>query len=85
MYDYLSDKVEVKTSLPVERILVEDGKVKGVKLRNGEEVESKFVVVAPGRVGADWLRRECLRLNLPVENNPVDQGVRVEFPASNNG
>ncbi len=44
MYDYLSDKVEIKTSLPVEKILVENGKVEGVKLRGGEEVKSKFVV-----------------------------------------
>jgi len=82
MYDYLSDKVEIKTSLPVEKILVENGKVEGVKLRGGEEVKSKFVVVAPGRIGADWLRQECLRLKLPVENNPVDLGVRVEVPAA---
>jgi len=82
MYDYLSDRVEIKTSLPVERVLVENGKVTGVKFRGGEEVNSKFVVVAPGRVGADWLRRECLRLKLPLENNPVDLGVRLEVPAS---
>ncbi len=49
------------------------GKVEGVKLRGGEEVRSKFVVVAPGRIGADGCVRKCLRLKI-TSRNPVDLG-----------
>jgi len=80
--DYLMEKVDIWTGLPVEEIWVENGRVKGIKTEDGEEVESDFVVVAPGRVGADWLRRECIRLGIPLERNPVDLGVRMELPAS---
>jgi len=39
------------------------------------------VVVAPGREGADWLRKLASDLNLTLSVNPVDIGVRVELPA----
>ncbi len=77
----LGGKVEVRMGVEAEEILVEDGRVKGVKLRGGEVLEGKYVVVAPGRGGADWLRREAQRLGLGLINNPVDVGVRVEVPA----
>ncbi|MEN3186454.1 MAG: FAD-dependent protein, partial [Atribacterota bacterium] len=70
------------TLTEAEEILIENGMVRGVRFTDGSEVRSTFVVVAPGRVGADWLRQECLRLGLPLANNPVDLGVRVEVPAS---
>lgn len=82
IFDYLKERVEIRTLTAVEEILVRDRVACGVRLEGGEEVESSFVVVAPGRVGADWLRKECLRLGLPLKNNPVDLGVRVEVPAS---
>lgn len=82
IFDYLKERVEIRTLTAVDEILVRDRIACGVRLEGGEEVESSFVVVAPGRVGADWLRKECLRLGLPLRNNPVDLGVRVEVPAS---
>ncbi|KUK40745.1 MAG: FAD dependent oxidoreductase, partial [Clostridia bacterium 62_21] len=47
----------------------------------GEVLGARFVVVAPGREGADWLAREAERLGLATAVNPVDIGVRVEVPA----
>ncbi|MEN3203122.1 MAG: NAD(P)/FAD-dependent oxidoreductase [Atribacterota bacterium] len=82
IFDYLKERVEIRTSTAVDEILVRDRVACGVRLEGGEEIESSFVIVAPGRVGADWLRRECLRLGLPLKSNPVDLGVRVEVPAS---
>lgn len=82
IFDHLKERIEIQTMTAVEEILVRDHVVCGVRLETGEEIESSFVVVAPGRVGAEWLRKECLRLGLPLQNNPVDLGVRVEVPAS---
>ncbi|MCX6090066.1 MAG: NAD(P)/FAD-dependent oxidoreductase [Candidatus Atribacteria bacterium] len=82
MKQHLSNKVSIRTCTEADEILTENGVAKGVRLANGEVIPSQFVVVAPGRVGAGWLRREALRLGLGLESNPVDLGVRMEVPAS---
>lgn len=82
IFSHLQGRAEIVTLTEAEEILVERGVVRGVRFTDGSEVHSSFVVIAPGRVGADWLRKECLRLELPLANNPVDLGVRVEVPAS---
>ena len=82
IFNYLRERIEIVTLAEAEEILVEEGKVRGIRFADGRAVRSDFVVVAPGRVGAEWLRKECLRLGLPLANNPVDLGVRVEVPAS---
>jgi len=51
-------------------------------LKNGEEIVSGFVVLAPGREGSRWLEGEAKALQLTLLQNPVDIGVRVELPAS---
>ena len=78
----INDRVEVKTNSEVKNLLVEDGKVKGVEAVNGEKFLGKYVIVAPGRVGAEWLKSQAQALGLKTLNNPVDVGVRVETLAS---
>ncbi|UQZ84751.1 dihydrolipoamide dehydrogenase [Paenibacillus konkukensis] len=58
----------------------EDGRqrVKGVALANGEEIEADYVIVAPGRDGSAWLTDILKRRRIPMFNNQVDVGVRVE-------
>jgi uncharacterized FAD-dependent dehydrogenase len=73
--------VEVATGETVKRFIVEDGQVKGVETEKGEVFYAPYVIVAPGRVGAEWLVEECKRLGIPLKSNPVDLGVRVEVPA----
>ena len=73
--------VEVATEETVKRFIVEDGEVKGVETEKGEVFYAPYVIVAPGRVGAEWLVEECKRLGIPLKSNPVDLGVRVEVPA----
>jgi len=43
-------------------------------------VESKTVLAAPGRAGADWFRDQAKKLHLEVTPNPLDVGIRVEVP-----
>jgi len=80
MQDYLFPRVEVKTGTMASRVLVEGGEVKGVTTENGDEFLAKYVILAPGREGADWLYHEASRLKLTIHNNPIDVGVRVEVP-----
>lgn len=82
MKESLSPRVDVVFESQVEKILVDEGKVRGIRLSNGEEVESDFVILAPGREGSRWLEREGRLLKLTLLQNPVDIGVRVEVPAS---
>jgi len=78
----INDRVEVRTDTEVKNLLVEDGKARGVETVNGERFLGKYVIVAPGRVGAEWLKCEAQALGLKTLNNPVDVGVRVETLAS---
>ena len=78
----LDDRVEVRTNTEVKSLIVKDGKIKGVKTVDGNEIFGKYVIVAPGRVGAEWLKSQAEALGLKTLNNPVDVGVRVETLAS---
>ncbi|UCH31882.1 MAG: NAD(P)/FAD-dependent oxidoreductase [Candidatus Bathyarchaeota archaeon] len=82
MRDFLNGKVEVRTRSEVKGLLIGNGCVKGVETINGEKLLAKYVVVAPGRSGAEWLKVEAQALGLKTLNNPVDVGVRVEVQAS---
>jgi uncharacterized FAD-dependent dehydrogenase len=73
--------VEVRTRTEVARILINGGNVLGVETSKGVRLTAPYVVVAPGREGADWLTRIARELKLKLSINPVDIGVRVELPA----
>lgn len=81
MKEHLNARVDVIFDTQVHEILVNGGKIKGVKLSDGREVGAEYVIIAPGREGSKWLEGEIRRLSLTVSTNPVDLGVRVEVPA----
>ena len=80
MRDYLMPCLELKLSLMATKVLVDDGIVKGVETEDGERFLCRYLVLAPGREGADWLSNEADRLKLTMRHNPIDVGVRVEVP-----
>ena len=45
-----------------------------------ETVQCTYLIGAPGRAGAEWFSDQCEKLGLPLTNNQVDVGVRVEVP-----
>jgi uncharacterized FAD-dependent dehydrogenase len=77
----LMGRVETRTRCAVQSLLAEGGCIRGVKLENGETIFSRFVVAAPGRSGASWMKKEAESLGLKTRASPVDIGVRVELPA----
>lgn len=77
----VSQGVEVRTGTQVKEITTHQGKVTGVITSSGEQIKARYVVVAPGREGSEWLSQEASRLGLRMAINPVDIGVRVELPA----
>jgi uncharacterized FAD-dependent dehydrogenase len=82
IWDYLSPHIESRLETEACNISVEQGKVKGIKTEAGDSFECHFLILAPGREGADWLAKEADRLKLTMHSNPVDVGVRVEVPAT---
>lgn len=77
----LAGRVEIRTGCHVQNLLVENGKVQGVELVDGQVLSSRFVVAAPGRSGAAWMKQQADALKLKINPSPVDLGVRVELPA----
>lgn len=82
MYTELSDRgVDIRTRVEVGHVLTGNGQVTAVETAKGEVLTARYVIVAPGREGADWLTQLARDLNLSLSMNPVDIGVRVELPA----
>jgi len=82
LQESLAGRVETLTDCRVQDLLVENGQIHGVKLANGKTMTSRFVVAAPGRSGASWMKKQADSLGLRTQPNPVDIGIRVELPAS---
>lgn len=78
----LKGKLEIQTGVEVKSLVVKNSKLAGVETKKGEKMQGKYVIVAPGRSGAEWLTTEAQTLGLKTFNNPVDVGVRVEVLAS---
>jgi len=82
MRRHLNDRVDVRTRTEVKSLLVKNDVVEGVETTKGDKIYGKYVIVAPGRSGAEWLKCEAQSLGLRTLNNPVDVGVRVEILSS---
>ncbi len=82
MWDYLSPHIEFRLETAVSTITVDKGEVKGIKTDAEDSFDCRYLILAPGREGADWLSKEADRLNLTMYSNPIDVGVRVEVPVA---
>lgn len=80
VYSCLAEKVKILCNTKVEEINVKAGEY-SLALENGEEIGCKYLIAAPGRAGAEWFSCQCKKLDIPLINNQVDIGVRVELPA----
>ena len=81
MQEYLTPRIELKLSTMAAKTIVADGRVQGIETDDGAKYYGRYLILAPGREGADWFSREAKRLQLTMHNNPIDVGVRVELPA----
>jgi uncharacterized FAD-dependent dehydrogenase len=78
----INNRIDTLFQTEVETVILENGKFKGIRLKDGREIFSGTLILAPGREGSRWLEEEAKRLGLTLLKNPVDVGVRVEIPAS---
>lgn len=82
MRQHLNGKIDMSFESEVSEIIEKGKVVKGIRLNDGREFFSDFVIIAPGREGSRWLEDIAKGLGLTLLQNPVDIGVRVEIPAS---
>ena len=82
MRRYLNSRIDIKMRTEVKGLIVKNKKIEGVETVDGEKIFGKYVIVAPGRSGAEWLKTEAQALGLKTLNNPVDVGIRVEVLAT---
>ena len=69
--------VVIRTGEEVGDVLVENGRVSGVTTTKGR-YEAPAVILAPGRVGAEWMGALARRHGLPYSQRGIEVGVRVE-------
>ena len=77
----VSRGVEFMVETEVLDIAVRDGVCTGVKIFGGDVLEAEKTIIAPGRVGIDWVQGFVARNRLESEFAPIDIGVRVEVPS----
>jgi hypothetical protein len=46
-----------------------------------DKIVVKHLILAPGRAGAYWLRKEARKLGIKFAYGPIDVGLRLEFPS----
>lgn len=91
-YNWMNDNVDLRCNTKVENIRPDhagktvkanDGKVpeQYILETNKGDIACKYLIAAPGRSGAEWFSDICRSLDLPLINNQVDLGVRIELPA----
>jgi uncharacterized FAD-dependent dehydrogenase len=79
-YEYLKQQnIHFQVHTKVEDIQLRDGKFL-LKTAKGD-ITCDYLLAAPGRAGAYWLRTKANKLGATSKYGPIDVGVRVEFPA----
>src|SRR3972149_7628632 len=54
MQNYLSSKLDIRLRTAIRNIVVDDGAVKAVETSDGESLSCRYLILAPGREGAEW-------------------------------
>jgi uncharacterized protein len=67
----------LKTSEEVIDVIIENGVITGVITDKGQHY-AKNVILAPGRIGADWISKLAVKFGIGVRQRGIEVGVRVE-------
>ncbi len=74
----MKGKIDYLFRKEVTDLYVDNNRINGVILKDGQTITAKYVIVVPGRDGASWLTKMMNKYNVPMTSNQVDIGVRVE-------
>jgi len=73
--------VEFLLGMKVEDLIIEENTCTGVILKDNIKINSRFTIIAPGRVGAKWIDEILHKHKIEAKYAPIDVGVRVEVPS----
>jgi uncharacterized FAD-dependent dehydrogenase len=71
--------VQFELGVKATDLIVDGNKVVGVRA-NTRTYPADAILLAPGRAGSGWLIKLLASLRVSMSYNPIDIGVRVEFP-----
>ncbi len=71
--------VDLRLKTEAKDLIIENGEVKAV-INDEETFQTDAVLLAPGRIGSQWLIDQMNKHGVPMKYNPIDIGVRVEVP-----
>lgn len=78
MATYIQSKgLEIKTRENVIDILEKDGRIQGV-ITDKDKYLSPNVILAPGRIGANWMASLARKYGIGLSQRGIEVGVRVE-------
>ncbi|MCP3942152.1 MAG: FAD-dependent oxidoreductase [Desulfobacteraceae bacterium] len=72
-----SKGLEIKTNEEVLDIIEQDGQIQGV-ITNKGEYKAPNVILAPGRIGANWVASVAQKHGIDLSQRGIEVGVRVE-------
>lgn len=81
LIEYISEKCDVMADTEVTDIDREKKAVYCSSARGEEVFTADRIVIAVGRAGSKFFSGWCRKNGIPLENNQVDVGVRVELPS----
>lgn len=81
LIEELTGKCEIITNATVTNVDKINKNIKFVKREKEEEIRAEKIVFAVGRSGNRFFANWCKDNGIPLKNNQVDIGVRVELPS----
>lgn len=79
--DDLATKVEILTLTEVTDVDKDNSKVIYNDNKTSHSINAKEIIFAVGRAGSNFFSNWCKTHKIPLKNNQVDVGVRVELPS----
>lgn len=80
IFDYTKERIDTQFYTTISKVeKLREGF--SVTTDKGEEFQCNELVLATGRSGSKWISDVCKQMDIGLESNRVDIGVRVELPA----
>lgn len=80
LIEFLDEQIEIITLANVTDIKIDNHEVIYIKDNQECSVYGENILIAVGRAGSRQFKKWCEDNDIPLENNQVDIGVRVELP-----
>ncbi|WDP92177.1 MAG: FAD-dependent oxidoreductase [Desulfobacter sp.] len=78
MAEHIKSKgLEIRTKENVTDIIEKDGRIQGV-VTEKDTYKADNVILAPGRIGANWVSTLAQKYGIPLSQRGIEVGVRVE-------